>query len=111
MTKRKDHRYQTNVLLSNEVPPTHTSPPRPSHRPNAQGIEPSPLTLLIAPHSQTEVNKRHRQQTYSYAPGFTTPHLLKQLSGPQFEPVPTGGILPFTSSLATSCPRAALTSS
>jgi hypothetical protein len=40
-----------------------------------------------------------------------TSHLFKHSSGPQFDPVPTGVILLFTSSLANSCPKAAFTSS
>jgi hypothetical protein len=40
-----------------------------------------------------------------------TEHLFKHSSGPQFDPVPTGVIFLFTSSLANSCPKAAFTSS
>ena len=39
------------------------------------------------------------------------PHFFKHSSGPQFDPVPTGVILLRTSSLASSCPKAAFTSS
>jgi hypothetical protein len=59
-------------------------PPKPSNTPIAQNHDPS---------------------------GLLIPHCFKHDSGPQFEPVPTGGILLLTSSLARSCPNAALASS
>jgi len=74
------------------------------------------FTQTLSNHTiQFHPDSHHHKPTQPHCPhpawGLFTPHFFKHDSGPQFEPVPTGGILDLTSSLARSCPNAALTSS
>jgi len=57
------------------------------------------------------IEKKERNARNQAPGGFATSHLFKHSSDPQFDPVPTGVIFLRTSSLASSCPKAAFTSS
>jgi hypothetical protein len=79
------------------IPPISKLPQKPSAQPHKNK------------HDQNQKSKTKERN--NQAPGLVIPHFFKHSSGPQFDPVPTGVILLRTSSLASSCPKAAFTSS